>query len=73
MSDERGEPCIRRRIKLKDGNCYLVVGKDFVHCCLPYENRPETWRENTDLHAITEEINKIRGDGDASEKKMESD
>ncbi len=55
------EPCKRKRITINNENFYLVVGKTFVDCTVPHENRPENLELRNVVDTLCGEISKMMG------------
>lgn len=56
------EECKRHVIKLRNGdNFYFMLGKDFIQCCPPFENRPENLETRMLLDDFCEAVTKAMG------------
>ena len=51
-----GEFCIRKKVIIDNQNIYVVVGKNFVHATVPFENRVENLQLRTTVDALCEAI-----------------
>ncbi len=61
------EDCTRHRVTMKDGtNFYFIMGKDFIQCTPPFENRPENLKTRVLLDSFCDAVSEAmrRGNND---------
>lgn len=64
MARQEVDDCIRRRVEIGGQNFYLMVGKRFVDCTVPHENRPESLELREIVETLCREITEIMEEGD---------
>lgn len=67
--DERPaiQDCKRHKAVLRNGsNFYFIMGKDFIQCSPPFENRPENYKIRMILDDFCDAITKSLGGSNES-------
>ncbi len=56
------DDCARHRVVMKDGTrFYFILGKDFIQCTPPFENRPENLKTRMILDSFCDAVTKALG------------
>ena len=62
MEERNVDTCKRHKVTLRDGsNFYFIMGKDFIQCSPPFENRPENVKTRMLLDDFCDAITKAMG------------